>query len=275
MTATPIPRTVALTLFGDLDVSVIKEMPPGRQPVRTRWVEEAQRDWVYEKVRTGLREGRQAYVVYPLVEESQQLEAKGATEMQAELQGGAFRDFTVGLLHGRMDESAKAQVMERFRTREVQLLVCTSVVEVGVDVANATLLVIEQAERFGLSQLHQLRGRVSRGTTAGECYLFADRASEEARQRLRTFTRTRDGFALAEEDAKQRGVGEFFGVRQHGLGELRFADPVADSDLLRVARADAVTLVADDAGLNRPEHRLLREEVLRRYGKTLELAEVG
>lgn len=275
MTATPIPRTVALTVFGDLDVSIIRELPPGRQPIKTRWLEEKQRNWLYERLREELRKGKQAFVVCPLVDESTELEVKAATQMHAELKAGPFNDFAVGLLHGRMDEEEKAAVMDRFRTKEIQLLVCTTVIEVGVDVPNATLLVVEHAERFGLSQLHQLRGRVSRGDTAGECYLFADPASDDARQRLRTFARTRDGFALAEEDLNQRGIGEFFGTRQHGIGELRFGSLIADAELLQIARADALTLVADDAGLQRPEHRLLRDEVMRRYGKTLELAEVG
>jgi ATP-dependent DNA helicase RecG len=266
---------VALTVFGDLDVSVVRELPPGRQPVVTRWIQEAKREWVYGRLREELTQGRQLYVVCPLVEESDALDVKAATQTYEELRAGAFRDYRVGLLHGRMDEEEKAAVMERFRAGEVQLLVCTSVVEVGVDVPNATLLVIEHAERFGLSQLHQLRGRVSRGTTAGQCYLFADAATDEGRERLRVFLRTTDGFTLAEEDAKLRGVGEFFGSRQHGEGALRFGSFLADADLLSLARKDAFALVAADSGLRRPEHTLLRETVLRRYGKTLDLASIG
>jgi ATP-dependent DNA helicase RecG len=181
----------------------------------------------------------------------------------------------VGLLHGRMDEDDKAGVMERFRRHELDLLVCTQVVEVGVDVANATLLVIEHAERFGLSQLHQLRGRVSRGETAGECYLFAQPSTDDTRERLQLFVRTRDGFALAEADVRLRGTGELFGTRQHGLGELRLGSPVADADLLTLARRDAIAIVKEDARLTRPEHAGLRGAVLERYGETLELAEVG
>jgi ATP-dependent DNA helicase RecG len=275
MTATPIPRTVALTVFGDLDVSVIRELPPGRQPVRTRCVGPQQRTWVYERVRAGLAEGRQAYVVFPLVEESEALDVAGATQAHAELSAGALAGFRVGLLHGRMSDDAKAAVMEQFRARQLDALVCTPVVEVGLDVPNATLMVIEHAERFGLSQLHQLRGRVSRGPVAGECYLFADPATDEARQRLRTITRTTDGFALAEEDARLRGIGEFFGARQHGAGGLRFASLTADLDLLRQAREDAFAVASADARLQRPEHALLRAAVLARYGKTLDLAEVG
>jgi ATP-dependent DNA helicase RecG len=275
MTATPIPRTVALTVFGDLDVSTIREPPPGRQPVRTRWLPPGRRQEVYARIQAGLREGRQAFVVCPLVVESESLDLKAAVQTHAELQSGPFRDFRVGLLHGGMDDRAKEAIMDRFRRRELDLLVSTAVVEVGVDVPNATLLVVEHAERFGLAQLHQFRGRISRGEVAGECYLFAEPATEEARQRLRILTRTSDGFALAEQDARLRGVGEFFGTRQHGLGELRIGDPVADGDLLRLARQDAFALVADDPGLRQPEHALLRRAVLERYGATLDLATIG
>jgi ATP-dependent DNA helicase RecG len=275
MTATPIPRTVALTVFGDLDVTQIRELPPGRQPVRTRRASEDQRGRVYERIRQGLREGRQAYVVCPLVDESAALDVRSATQTHAELSAGPFRDFRVGLLHGRQDEAEKAAVMARFRAGGLDLLVCTAVVEVGVDVPNATLLVVEHAERFGLSQLHQLRGRVSRGPVAGECFLFSQPANEESRQRLQTFVRVRDGFRLAEEDLRLRGLGELFGARQHGAGELRLGSLVDDAELLGLARRDAIALVAADAGLASPEHAALRAAVSRRYGKTLELAEVG
>jgi ATP-dependent DNA helicase RecG len=275
MTATPIPRTVALTVFGDLDVSLIRQLPPGRQPVATRWESANQREHVYTRLRDGLKQGRQGYIVCPLVEESAALDVKAATQTHAELRDGPFRHFCVGLLHGRQDEQTKAGVMENFRKHQLDLLICTSVIEVGVDVPNATLMVIEHAERFGLSQLHQLRGRISRGSIAGQCYLFAEPPSDEGRQRLRAFVRTTNGFTLAEQDMKLRGVGEFFGTRQHGLGELRFGDLIADSEVLRQARKDAFALVASDPGLRDPEHALLRAMVLERYGKTLDLAEIG
>jgi ATP-dependent DNA helicase RecG len=275
MTATPIPRTMALTVFGDLDVSTIRELPPGRMPVQTRLVTPAQRERLYGRLRQELTKGRQGYVVCPLVEESERLALKSASETHADLQAGAFRDFRLGLLHGRLDDREKDVVMRQFRNREIQLLVCTSVVEVGVDVPNATLLVIEHAERFGLSQLHQLRGRIGRGTTPGECYLFAEPGNDCAKERLRAFLRTTDGFALAETDARLRGIGEFFGTRQHGLGELRIADALQDTELLQLARKDAIAMVAADAGLRRDEHALLRRAVLERYGATLELSEVG
>lgn len=275
MTATPIPRTVALTVFGDLDVSIIRQLPPGRQPVATRWEPDSQRLQVYARLREALAQGRQGYIVCPLVEESATLDVKAATQTHVELRDGPFRDFRIGLLHGRQDEAAKAEVMDRFRRRELDLLVCTSVIEVGIDVPNATLMVVEHAERFGLSQLHQLRGRVSRGPSAGQCFLFAEPSSDEGRQRLRAFLRTTDGFALAEEDMKLRGSGEFFGTRQHGLGELRIGNLIADADLLRTARKDAFALVAGDPGLRRQENALLRAAVLEKYGKTLDLAEIG
>ena len=275
MTATPIPRSVALTVFGDLDLSVIRELPPGRQTVVTRWVQAGRRDRVYELLREGLRHGRQAYVVCPLVSESGALDLKAAEQTHAELQAGPFRDFRVGLIHGALDDRRKDEVMEQFRRRELDLLVSTSVVEVGIDVPNATLLVVEHAERFGLSQLHQLRGRVSRGEVPGECYLFADPAGESARERLRVLVRTTDGFTLAEKDAELRGLGEVFGTRQHGLGELRFGDVLADHSLLQSSRRDAIAIVAADAGLRRDEHALLRRRVLERYGRTLDLAEIG
>jgi ATP-dependent DNA helicase RecG len=276
MTATPIPRTVALSVFGDLDVTVLKGLPPGRQPVRTRRVNAKDRERVHDHLRDALRAGRQGFVVCPLVEESAESEdGTAATETFEELRSGPFRDFRLGLLHGRLGEADRTSAMEAFRAGRVDLLVCTSVVEVGIDVPNATLLVIEHAERFGLSQLHQLRGRVSRGNVAGECFLFAEPTTEEGEQRLRTLTRTADGFALAEADLKLRGVGELFGARQHGAGELRFGSLIGDAELLRKARKDAFALVAADAGLRSPEHAALRAAVERRYGATLALSEIG
>lgn len=275
MTATPIPRTMALTVFGDLDVSTIRQLPPGRQPVRTRWLDEAKRADVYGLMRDGLAQGRQAYVVCPLVEESDTLAAPAATRRYEELSTGPFRDFRVGLLHGRMDEAEKADVMERFRTRDLDLLVCTTVVEVGVDVPTATQMVIENAERFGLSQLHQLRGRVSRGPVAGVCYLFASPPTEDGQERLRAFVRTSDGFDLAEVDAKLRGTGELFGTRQHGESELRLASLPRDADVLALARRDAFALLQEDPRLAAPDLAGLRRLVAQRYGRTLDLAEVG
>jgi ATP-dependent DNA helicase RecG len=275
MTATPIPRTIALTVFGDLDVSSIYQLPPGRQKVVTKWVTEGDRDRVVEHLRQEMRKGRQAYFVCPLVEESEMLDVKAAEQTYEELRTGPFSDFRVGLLHGRLTDDTKDGTMQQFRAGEIDLLVTTVVIEVGVDVPNATLMVIEHADRFGLSQLHQLRGRISRGTVAGECFVFSDATAEEARQRLRVFSRITNGFTLAEEDARLRGLGEFFGTRQHGLGELRFGDLLADRNVLELAREDAIDLVAHDAGLRNPDHANLRRVVLERYGKTLDLAEIG
>ncbi len=285
MTATPIPRTVALTVFGDLDVSLVRQLPPGRQPVNTRWLREDERPALLMRLAEALRQGQQGYVVCPLVEarggaggaegpprNEEKSALKSAEETHAELSAGALSEFRLGLLHGRMDEVAKADVMERFRRRELDLLVCTTVVEVGVDVPNATWLVIEHAERFGLSQLHQLRGRVARGGTAGRCFVFADPATEEGAERLRILLRTADGFTLAEEDARLRGTGDVFGVRQHGTGELWM---LAQSrmDLLERAHEDARALAAEDPRLR--GHPALRSALLRRYARTLELAEAG
>lgn len=275
MTATPIPRTIALSVFGDLDTSIIKQLPPGRQRVLTRWHDESQRERIAQRIRDEMKKGRQAYIVCPLVEESETLDLTAATELYEILRAGSFKEFRLGLLHGRLGDDEKARVMQEFRDRKLDLLVTTVVIEVGVDVPNATLMVIEHADRFGLSQLHQLRGRVSRGTVAGECYLFAGMTTDEARQRLRAICRTSDGFALAEEDARLRGLGEFFGTRQHGLGDLKFGDLLHDFDLLDLARQDAIELVGADAGLREPEHAALRHAVLARYGQTLDLAAIG
>ena len=275
MTATPIPRTVALTVFGDLDVSTLHELPPGRQPVETDWHSETQRERIYEKIRTRLRAGRQAYVVCPLVDESETLDVKAAEATFVELRDGPFKEFRVGLLHGKLDDDRKREVMDEFRAGRLDLLVATLVIEVGIDVPNATVMVIEHAERFGLSQLHQLRGRITRGVESGECHLFTGVVTDEAKERLRILTRTSDGFELAEEDARIRGLGEFFGTRQHGLGDLEIGDLLRDRAVLDEARADAIELVAADPGLKAPEHALLRRAVLERYGETLDLAEIG
>jgi ATP-dependent DNA helicase RecG len=275
MTATPIPRSIALTVFGDLDSTVIRELPPGRQPVLTKWVAEEKRDQAYQHLQKELRRGRQLYIVCPLVEESAESDLKAAEQMYQELQASAFREFRLGLLHGRLDDEVKIDVMNRFRDRELDVLVTTTVVEVGVDVANATLMVVEHAERFGLSQLHQLRGRVSRGPVRGLCLLFAQAASAETAERLRLFVRTTDGFELAEHDLRLRGMGELFGTRQHGFGGLRVAHLVKDQDLLSLAQEDAREVVKADAGLRAPEHATLRAQVLRQYGARLNLAAMG
>jgi ATP-dependent DNA helicase RecG len=275
MTATPIPRTVTMTLFGDLDVSTLRDMPPGRQKVRTYLADEAQRERWWEFFRRKLREGRQGYVVTPLVEESDQTAATSLDAAYEALVNGPLEAFRVGLIHGRMSAEEKDAVMDDFRRREIQVLVCTSVVEVGVDVPNATLMTIESAQRFGLAQLHQLRGRVSRGAHPGFCTLFVDTESDDAKERLGGFISTTDGFLLAEVDFKHRGPGDLFGTRQHGLPPFRVADLLRDAAVLEEARRDALALVAADPGLSQPDHARLRRQMLQRYGKVLELGDVG
>ncbi|NIL98792.1 MAG: ATP-dependent DNA helicase RecG [Planctomycetales bacterium] len=275
MTATPIPRTVTMALFGDLDVSTMRDFPPGRQPVHTYLGTPQQRAQWWEFFRNKLREGRQGYVITPLIEESEQWNVTSLAEAFEELANGELEAFRLGLIHGRQAASEKDRVMADFHSGKIQVLVGTTVVEVGVDVPNATLMTIEGAERFGLAQLHQLRGRIVRGAYPGYCCLFAEPASEEARQRLEAFAASTDGFELAEIDFRLRGPGDLFGTRQHGLPPLRVADLVRDADLVEVARQDAITLLAKDPGMVDPALALLRKRVLLRYGKVLDLGDVG
>src|SRR2546430_7002084 len=240
MTATPIPRTLALTVYGDLDVSVIRDMPPGRLPIKTVAKPESRRDEVYEFVRQQLDAGRQAYVIYPLVEESSKIDLKAATEMADHLAQDIFPTYRVGLLHGRLRQPGKERVMKAFADGELQILVSTTVVEVGVDVSNASVMIVEHAERFGLSQLHQLRGRVGRDRHQSYCFLlYQSPLSEEARDRLRAMTETTDGFEIAERDLVQRGPGDFFGTRQAGVPTFRMIDLIRDREMLDVPHREA------------------------------------
>ncbi len=251
MTATPIPRTLALTVYGDLDVSVIDEMPKGRSPVVTRLYFENRRQEAYQFIDCEIKKGRQVYVVYPLVEETEKSDLKAATEMAAHMQKDIFPAGKVGLLHGRMKADEKESVMTSFKSGGIQILVSTTVIEVGVDVPNATVMVIEHPERFGLAQLHQLRGRVGRGAHQSYCILMGPRMfAEEARERLNAFARTNDGFRIAEEDLRLRGPGEFFGTRQSGLPDLRAANIIRDADLLETARNEAMQLLEQDPKLD-------------------------
>ncbi len=275
MTATPIPRTLALTLYGDLDLSVLDELPPGRRPIKTAWYGGDQRRRAYSVIREQVALGRQAYVVCPLIEESEKLAAQAATELAEQLRSEIFPDLRVGLLHGRLSTEERDEAVAAFRGGQTQVLVSTTVVEVGVDVPNATVMVIEGAERFGLAQLHQLRGRVGRGSEQSYCVLVANPSSEEARERMLVMQRTSDGFAIAEEDLRLRGPGEFFGTRQHGLPDLKLADPVRDLPMLEVARREAFEVVDGDTRLALPEHRGLREQVLRRFRENLGMILVG
>ncbi|MBM3999764.1 MAG: ATP-dependent DNA helicase RecG [Planctomycetes bacterium] len=274
MTATPIPRTVSMTLFGDLDVSSLREAPPGRQPVHTYWGSDASRGKWWAFCGRKLEEGRQAYVILPLVDDASGMDA-GATQAYETLANGPFRDFAVGLVHGRMSSDEKDEAMRRFGEGETRVLVATSVVEVGIDVPNATLMTIEGADRFGLAQLHQLRGRISRGIFPGFLCLFAQEPTDDARSRLDAFIATRDGFALAELDLKLRGPGDLFGTRQHGLPPLRVADLIRDAAMVEQARADARALIAENPKLDGPSWHALQTMVLARYGKALELGHVG
>ena len=268
MTATPIPRTLSLTLYGDLDVSVIDELPPGRRPIQTKQVgaDEIERVWSF--VKKQIDEGRQAYVVYPLIEESETKAVKAAEQMFAHLSQEVFPTIAVGLMHGRLPAGEKESAMERFKAGEIKILVSTTVIEVGVDVPNATVMVVEQAERFGLAQLHQLRGRVGRGAEQSYCVLVTERLNDTARERIRTLVESTDGFYIAEMDLKLRGPGEFFGTKQAGLPTLRVANILRDQEILEAARRDAMALVSSP-----PSEEVLgravayiRDHWQRRYG---------
>ncbi len=265
MTATPIPRTLTLTVYGDLEVSIIDQMPPGRKPIKTHWKRSHERALVYETLRKMLQEGRQAYVICSLIEENEKLQARAATELAAHLQAHVFTDYKVGLLHGQMKPTEKEETMTRFRDRELQLLVATTVIEVGVDVPNASVIVIEDADRFGMAQLHQLRGRVGRGSTQSYCLLIGDPKTDDGASRLTTMAQTTDGFLIAEEDLKLRGPGDFYGTRQSGLQVLPFVDVVRDVPVLKEAREEAFAVLADDPKLLRPEHAALKIMVKSRY----------
>jgi ATP-dependent DNA helicase RecG len=271
MTATPIPRTLSLTAYGDLDATVLRELPAGRKPVDTWVVGEEKRAGAYEFIRARLREGRQAYVVCPLVEQSsgsgrEKLEAKAAAEEAERLRGSEFAGFEVGLLHGQMPAARKQAAMEGFASGVTQVLVATSVIEVGIDVANATVMLVEGAERFGLSQLHQLRGRVGRGAHASQCILFAEAGSELARRRLDAIAGERDGFKLAEVDLALRGEGEILGTRQHGLPRFRVAVLPDDLALLTAARREVVALHGRYGSLEAPELGPLLDAARQRFG---------
>jgi ATP-dependent DNA helicase RecG len=271
MTATPIPRTLSLTLYGDLEVSIIDELPPGRKPVETRIAALAERQVAYQAVREELDTGRQAYVICPLVEESEALEdVRAAQELYEELTGEIFPDSRVGLLHGRMKTAEKRAVMASFRAGETEVLVATVVVEVGVDVPNASAIVIEGSERFGLSQLHQLRGRVCRGLHPPKCFLVADPRTEDSERRLEALVRYQDGFKLSEVDLAIRGEGTLFGSRQSGMPDLKVAKLLRDIDDLVEARREAFALVAEDPTLKSPAHRPLRREIKELLGADLE-----
>ncbi|MGB9604572.1 MAG: ATP-dependent DNA helicase RecG, partial [Bryobacteraceae bacterium] len=272
MTATPIPRTLALTLYGDLDVSVIDELPPGRKPIITRHVTEDQIERVWSFLRRQVEASRQAYVVYPVIEESETQARKAAEKMYRHLSQTVFPDLRVGLLHGRLPANEKEAIMESFKRGEIQILVSTTVIEVGVDVPNATVMVIEQAERFGLAQLHQLRGRVGRGAEQSYCILVTGPLNDISRERIRTLVESRDGFYIAEMDLKLRGPGEFFGTRQAGLPSLRVANILRDAELLELARREAADFLASGPP---DEQRSALDYVRSQWQRRFGLAQVG
>ena len=270
MTATPIPRTLALAVYGDLDLTIIDEMPPGRKDVKTILVSVTKIDQVFDFVRKEVEDGNQAFIVYPLIEESDKLQVKAATQMYEKLSNEVFKDLRVGLLHGRMSQQEKDAVMEKFARGDFDILVSTTVIEVGIDVPNATVMVIENPERFGLAQLHQLRGRIGRSDRQGYCFLVVGNVDEEALERLKYFASTKNGFEVAEYDMKLRGPGEILGLRQHGLPDLKVADLIRDKQLLFRAREDAEFVMK-----NLDRFKALIEKIEKIYGERLKLVKVG
>lgn len=267
MSATPIPRSLALILYGDLDVSILDQLPPGRKPVETYAINSEKRERAFNYVKKHIVEGRQAYIVCPLVENGEESDLASATEYVEKLAKGAFKGYKLGLLHGRMKPAEKENVMNMFARNEISVLVSTTVIEVGVDVPNAALIVIENAERFGLAQLHQLRGRVGRGSHKSTCILISDAQNEEAIRRLKIMCSTNDGFKIADEDLKLRGPGDFFGNRQHGLPDLKIADLKTDMSILRLAQTTAREILAVDSELKLPHHIELSKEMARLFEK--------
>lgn len=265
MTATPIPRTLTLTVYGDLDVSIIDELPPGRKPIKTHWKQIGERKKVYKALRTLIDQGRQAYVVCPLIEESEKLQVRAASELAEFLATEMFPDLKVGLLHGQMKTDEKDAVMTAYRSGEINILVSTTVIEVGVDVPNATVIVIEDADRFGLAQLHQLRGRVGRGDEQSFCVMICEGNSEDSIKRMQVMSSTNDGFMIAEEDLKLRGPGEFYGTRQSGIAGFKIADIFRDLPILDIARKEAFEIVNNDPDLKNPAFKALRRELVKKY----------
>ncbi|MCK4428637.1 MAG: ATP-dependent DNA helicase RecG, partial [candidate division Zixibacteria bacterium] len=276
MTATPIPRSLALTLYGDLDVSVIDSLPPGRKKIKTLLYSGNSKSEIYEFLEKELQKGHQVYIVYPLVEESEKADLKAATQSYEFLKKEIFPHRRLALLHGRIKSKERESIMQTFRDGDYDILVATTVVEVGVDVSNATIMVIEHAERFGLSQLHQLRGRIGRGEDQSFCLLVANPPlSEEAQKRLKAMSSSTDGFKISEIDLKLRGPGEFFGTRQHGLPELKIADIVTDAKLLYQARNWAFRVLEEDPNLAQKDNLCIRSNFVRKYKRRFSLVDIG
>ena len=275
MTATPIPRSLSLTVFGDLDISTIDELPPGRTPVETYRVPAKKENDAYGFIRKEIEKGRQAFVVYPLVDESEKLDLKSATVEAERLRDEVFTGLNVGLLHGQLKPELKDLIMSDFVNHKYDILVSTIVIEVGIDVPNATVMAIEHAERFGLAQLHQLRGRIGRSSHQSYCLLFGIQKSTESRQRIKTMLETNDGFKIAEEDLKIRGPGEFFGTRQHGLPEFKIGDIINDYDIIKLAREDAFELVKEGNKSKSSKKHILLKRIMERFKDKLDLINTG
>ena len=275
MTATPIPRTLSLTVYGDLDVSVIDELPKNRKLVKTALRSEAERVKVYKFLRDEISRGRQAYIVYPIIQESEKLDLKSAVEHFALLQKQVFPDLKLGLVHGKLPWNEIDETIELFKDKKIDILVATTVIEVGIDIPNATIMIIEEAQRFGLSQLHQLRGRVGRGADQSYCILMAEKLGEISAERLKVMTETNDGFKISETDMKLRGPGEFFGTRQSG--ELRFsaADLAKDTALVEKARDSAFEIIESDPELRKNENSNIRDHFLINYQESMELIRIA
>ena len=275
MTATPIPRTLAITYHGDMDVSIIDELPKNRIPIKTKVTEPTNLENVYDFIRTEIKNGRQCFVVYPLIEESEKLDLKAAETGFERFREKIFPEFKVGYIHGKMKTNERDNQMESFAKNEIQILVSTTVIEVGIDIPNASVMVIENAERFGLSQLHQLRGRIGRGENQSYCVLVKRNHTEESDYRLKVMQRTTNGFEISDEDLKLRGPGQFFGTRQHGYLKAKLADLVQDGAIIRQARQLAFQIIDSDSHLNQPEHRQIRNRFLREYKEMIPYINIG
>jgi len=275
MTATPIPRTLALTVYGDLDISTIRELPPGRGAVSTYLVSKSQIQGIYAFIREEIKKGRQIYVVSPLIDESHIIEAVAATQLFEHFKKDVFQNLRIGLLHGQMKNADKEKVMQEFRKNKINILVSTTVIEVGIDIPNATIMLIENAERFGLSQLHQLRGRIGRGKDQSYCILHGMPRTPEAQKRMTVMTQTQDGFKIAQEDLELRGPGEFFGTKQHGLPELKIGNIILDIDIMEIARGEAVDIIKSDPELSAKENYPIKRNFLQSFKHRIDLAKVG
>ena len=275
MTATPIPRTLAITLYGDMDISFIRQLPKGRKKINTALYSLTERPTVYDFVKTQIRQGRQAYIVYPLIEENPRLALSSAKSMYKEFSQDVFKDFKVGLIHGKLDRHEQEEVMKQFRNGALDILVATTILEVGIDVPNVNVILIEHAERFGLSQLHQMRGRIGRGEHESFCFLLSEPQTEEAEARLKVLIAHTDGFRIAEEDLKIRGPGEFFGERQSGLTELKIANPLTQMHLLKSSREEVVRLLNNDPKLVARQNQELKKQLYKRFPEFEKFVEVG